>query len=146
MFRSKKVHPLLLMLAVSTLSILALVLSYVGIVDRQDLLQQGRLTSGVVVGVDVGVRGLKRVKVAFIAADGRRVIGLDIHSTQWFAANDVGDEVMLYYDPDYHDPGPPDILVDRGLWIWSIPLFLAVAGVGLLVLGLYLLQQNSKKK
>lgn len=112
------------------------------IAERRHLLYEGRLSDGVVVAIDTGVRGLKRVEVRFERADGRQVIGRDIHSAQWFAANDVGDAVRLYYDPRYRGDGKPDILIDRGAWIWSNPAFLLLCGAGLLALGIFLLNRR----
>jgi len=106
------------------------------------LLEQGRRTEGVVVGIDVGVRGILSVEAEFIAADGRRLVGQDIHKTQWFAANETGDEVILYHDPFFEGDGKPDILIERGLWIWSNPAFLLGGGVFLLWLGAYLARQQ----
>jgi hypothetical protein len=94
-----------------------------------------------VVAIDVGVKGLKSVEAQFTRADGRRVVGRDIHRTQWFAANDPGDAVELYYDPADDGDAPPDILIDRGAWIWSNPALLIVAGVALLALGHFLARQ-----
>jgi hypothetical protein len=112
------------------------------VAERLELLRQGRQTEGIVVGIDVGVKGLRRVEAEFVAADGRRRIGRDIHGTQWFEANEVGDEVELYYDPFYEGGGKPDILVERGPWIWSNPAFLLGGGVLLLWLGVYLARQQ----
>ena len=94
------------------------------------------------VAIDVGVKGLKSVEAQFTRADGRRVVGRDIHRTQWYAANDPGDAVELYYDPADDGDAPPDILIDRGAWIWSNPASLILGGLALLVLGLYLARQS----
>lgn len=112
------------------------------IAERRHLLHQGRLTDGTVVAIRVGVKGLKNVEAGFIRADGRRTIGRDIHGTQWFAANDVGDAVRLYYDPLYEGDGKPDILIDRGAWIWFNPAFLLLGGIGLLALGFILIRNR----
>ncbi|HKJ51015.1 MAG TPA: DUF3592 domain-containing protein [Gammaproteobacteria bacterium] len=111
---------------------------------RVELLRQGRQAVGVVVAIDVGVRGLKTVVAEFTSADGRRLEGLDIHKTQWFAANEVGDRVTLYYDPLYEGEARPDILIERGLWIWSDPALLIGGGILLLALGVYLARQQRR--
>ena len=38
----------------------------------------------------------------------------------------------------------PDILIERGLWIWSDPAFLLGGGLLLLWLGIYLVRQQRK--
>ena len=135
---SKSANPILVLAATGLLAILAIALAFVMIAERKHLLQEGRLTDGVVVAIDVGVKGLQRAEVRFARADGRSVVGRDVHKTQWFAANDVGDRVRLYYDPLYEGDEPPDILIDRGAWIWANPAFLLLAGLALLALGLLL--------
>lgn len=135
---------MLILIATVLLAAISLVISYLMFAERVELLQQGRLTDGVVVGIDVGVKGLKSVEAEFTAADGRRQVGLDIHKTQWFSANEVGDRVQLYYDPLYHGDAKPDILIERGLWIWSNPVFLLLGGLLLLVLGHYLARQKPR--
>jgi len=127
-----------LLLAATSIAVAAMMIA-----ERVALLQ-GRQTDGVVVAIDVGVRGLKSVAAEFIAADGRRLVGKDIHRTQWFAANEVGDSVRLYYDPRYAGDAKPAILIERGPWIWSNPAFLLVAGVLLLWLGIYLARRQKQ--
>ena len=135
---SKSANPILVLAATGLLAILAIALAFVMIGERKHLLREGRLTGGVVVAIDVGVKGLQRVEARFARADGLSVVGRDVHNTQWFAANDVGDSVRLYYDPLYEGDEPPDILIDRGAWIWANPAFLILGGIGLLALGLLL--------
>ena len=108
------------------------------IAERRHLLHEGRLTDGVVVGIDVGVKGLKSVEARFNRADGRLVTGRDIHRTQWFAANEIGETVRLYYDPLHQGGAKPDILIDRGAWIWSNPALLLLGGLLLLAIGFLL--------
>lgn len=136
------------MVATALLAVTSLAVGYGMFAERIELLRHGRQADGVVVGIDVGVKGLKRVEAEFVAADGRRLVGRDVHTTQWFEANDIGDQVVVYYDPFYAGEGRPDILVERGLWIWSNPAFLLVGGVLLLGLGFYLArrQRNSGGK
>ncbi len=141
----KTVRPLLVLAAALTLGALALTLGYVSYSERADLLEQGRKTDGTVVGIDVGVRGLKRVMAQYTTLDGRRLVGRDVHSTQWFAANEVGDEVELYYDPFYEGTEPPDILIERGPWIWSTPVLLVLGGFLLLWLGFVLARHERRK-
>lgn len=126
------------MVAAVVLAILALVVSYAMFAERHKLLESGTLTDGIVVGIETGVKGLKSVEVEFADANGRRIVGRDLHKTMWFAANDVGDRLNFYYAPDSLHRAIPDILVERGLWIWFDPLFLLFGGVLLLVLGIYL--------
>ena len=138
---SSSTNPLLILAATGLLAILSIALGFVGVAERKHLLQEGRKTDGIVVAIDVGVKGLHSVEAQFTRVDGRRVVGRDIHRTQWYAANDRGDAVELYYDPADDGDAPPDILIDRGAWIWSNPVLLIVAGVALLALGYYLARQ-----
>jgi len=140
-FASKKVRPLLVLAATVVLGTLALAVGYFMVDERRHLLEHGLRTDGVVVGVDIGVRGLRSVEVEFTAADGRKLVGRDLHGTQWYAANDIGDTVELYYDPDYAGLAPPDILVDRGARVWSVPLFLVLGGSAVLVCGFFIARQ-----
>ena len=138
----KKVNPILLLAALGLLAILAIALAFVMIAERRHLLHEGRLTDGIVIAIDVGIKGLKSAEARFTRGDGRVLIGRDIHRTQWFAANEVGDAVRLYYDPFYEGDGRPDILIDRGAWIWSNPAFLLLAGAALLLLGILILRKG----
>ena len=132
------------MAASLALAVISLVVGYKMAVESVDLLQRGRKTEGVVVAIDVGVKGLKSVVAEFTAADGRQLQGLDIHKTQWIAANEVGDRVTLYYDPLYEGAAKPDILIERGLWIWSDPALLIGGGILLLWFGVFLARQQRK--
>jgi len=127
------------------LSAMALAIAYAMFAERVELLRNGRHVEGIVVDIDVGARGMKRVEAEFTAADGRRRIGRDIHVTQWFAASEIGDEVTLYYDPLDVNGSKPDILVERGLWIWLNPAFLLGGGILLLWFGFYLALQRRKR-
>ena len=142
---AKSIRPLLVLAAALTLGALALGLGYLSYAERAELLEQGRKTDGTVVGIDVGARGLKRVMAQYTTLDGRRLVGRDLHSTQWFAANDAGDAVELYYDPFYEGTEPPDILIERGPWIWSIPVFLSLGGFLLVWLGFVLARHERRK-
>lgn len=133
---------MLIMVATLLLAATSLFVGSAMVAERLELLRQGRQTDGVVVDIDVGVKGLQSVEAEYSAADGRRRVGRDIHKTQWFAANEVGDEVVLYYDPLYEGDGKPDILVERGLWIWSNPAFLLGGGVLVLWIGFYLARRQ----
>ncbi len=141
----KTVRQLLVLAAALTLGTLALTLGYLTYFDRAVLLEQGRKTDGTVVGIDVGVKGLKRVMAQYTTLDGRRLVGRDVHSTQWFAANEVGDEVELFYDPFFEGSEPPDILIERGPWIWFNPVFLLLGGILLVWLGFVLARHERRK-
>ncbi len=109
--------------------------------ERNRLLQQGVETNGVVVGIDVGVRGIRSVEARFATLDEQVVVGSDIHKTQWVDANEIGDRVSLYYDPQE----PKKILIERGLWMWSNPAFLLAGGFALCVLGIFLYRHSTTK-
>ena len=132
------------MIAATVLATLALVVSYVMFAERLELQKNGIQTDGIVVGIETGVKGLKTVKVEFAAANGRRIIGRDLYKSMWFAANDIGDRLSIYYAPDSLQKEMPDILVERGLWIWFEPFFLLFGGILLLVLGIYLFRKPSE--
>jgi len=120
----------------------ALAVGYFMLDERLQLLEHGVKTEGVVVGIDIGVKGLRSVEAEFTDAGGRRVVGRDLHKTQWYSANDPGDVVELYYDPSFRGKSPPDILIDRGAWIWSDPVFLILGGVALFAVSIYILRQR----
>lgn len=107
--------------------------------ERHQLLRYGVETAGVVIGVDVGVKGLRSVEARFETRDGLMIVGRDIHKTQWISANEVGDRIFLHYDPKE----PERILIERGFWIWSNPAFLLAAGVGLFALGVFIYKQSA---
>lgn len=119
----------------------ALAVGYFMLDERLQLLEHGVKTEGVVVGIDVGARGLRSVEAEFTDSSGRRIVGRDLHKTQWYSANDPGDAVELYYDPAYRGKSPPDILIDRGAWIWSNPVFVMLGGVALFALSLFIARQ-----
>jgi len=119
----------------------ALTVGYLMLEERLRLLEHGIKTDGVVVGIDIGARGLRSVEAQFTDAGGRSIVGRDLHRTQWYAANDPGDAVELYYDPSYRGRSPPDILVDRGAWIWSNPAFLILGGIALIAFSLFVARQ-----
>lgn len=87
---------------------------------------------------------MKRVMARYTTPDGRRPVGYDVHRTQWFAANEVGEEVTLHYDP-YYEGEKPDILIERGPWIWFNPVFLLLGGILLLWLGIFLTRHQKRK-
>jgi len=120
---------------------LASVAGVFGLSERQRLLQQGVETTGVVVGIDVGVRGIKRVEARFATLDEHVVVGRDVHTTQWFDANKIGDRVTLYYDPKE----PETILISRGLWMWSNPAILLAGGAVLCGFGVFIYSQSTAK-
>ena len=109
--------------------------------ERQHLLKQGVETTGVVVGIDVGVRGIRSVEARFATFDGQVVVGRDVHKTQWFNANKIGDRVALHYDPQE----PEKILISRGLWMWFNPAFLLAGGAILFGLGVFIYKQSTAK-
>ena len=109
--------------------------------ERQHLLKQGVETTGVVVGIDVGVRGTRSVEARFTTLDGHLVVGLDIHKTQWFDANKIGESISLHYDPQE----PEKILIDRGVWMWSNPALLLAGGAFLCGLGVFIHRRSSGK-
>ena len=120
----------------------ALTVGYLMVDERRQLLEHGAKTDGLVVGIDIGVKGLRSVEAEFADAGGRRIVGRDLHKTQWYSANDIGDTVELYYDPAYSGTAPPDILIDRGAWIWSNPAFLILGGIALVTLGVFIARQS----
>ena len=138
LFIKKRVNPLLALFAAWFLGLLALAVGGMMIAERLELVRHGRLVQGEVVAVETGVKGLKSVIAGFTSADGRKRRGRDLHRTQWIAANEIGDRVMLYHDPNYRGEAIADILIERGFWSWSDPAFLLAAGMGLLFLGVYL--------
>ena len=133
----KTLRSQLLVAATLALGALSLAVGYFSYAERVDLLELGRQARGTVVDIDVGIKGMKRVMTRYATADGRQPVGYDVHRTQWFAANEIGDEVSLYYDP-FDEGDGPDILIDRGAWVWFNPAFLGTCGILLLGLGLYL--------
>ena len=137
----KSVNPKLLLTAMLFVAALASVIGVFELSERQHLLKQGVETTGVVVGVDVGVRGMRSVEAKFTTFDGHVVLGRDVHKTQWFNANKIGDRVTLYYDPQE----PEKILISRGLWMWSNPAFLLAGGAILCGLGVFIYKQSATK-
>ena len=138
----KQVNPKLLSAAILFLAFMSSAVGFFMLSERLNLLDKGEQTHGIVIGVDVGVKGAKSVEVEFKTADGRLVTGRDIHKTQWFAANDIGEKVTLTYDPN----NPENILVMRGIWIWSNPAFLLAAGVFLIGLAVFILRHPPSKR
>jgi hypothetical protein len=135
------VNPKLLLTAMLLMAVLATVGGAFQLSERQQLLKQGVETTGVVVGIDVGVRGIRSVKARFATLDGRTVVGHDVHKTQWLNANEIGELVALHYDPQE----PEKILIDRGLWMWSNPAFLLAGGAILCALGIFIYKQPTTK-
>lgn len=123
----------LLLVAILLVAVLACVAGVHGFTERQRLLEHGVETRGLVIGIDVGVKGLRSVEARFTTQTGDEVVGRDVHKTQWWAANDIGDQVTLHYDPRE----PRKILIHRGLAMWYNPAFLL--GGSLFLLGLMIL-------
>jgi hypothetical protein len=137
----KSVNPKLLLTAILFLAVVASVIGVFQLTERQQILRQGIETTGVVVGIDVGVKGIRSVEARFATLDDRVVVGRDIHKTQWFSANKIGDRVALHYDPQE----PEKILISRGLSIWSNPAFLLAAGAMLCGLAVFIYKQSTAK-
>jgi len=121
----RSVNPKLLLFAMLFVAVLASLAGVHGLSERQHLLRQGVKTSGLVVGIYVGVKGLRNVEARFTTTNGDVVVGRDVHTTQWSDANEIGDQVILHYNPRK----PETILIARGLTMWSNPAFLLAAGV-----------------
>ena len=138
----KQVNPKLILAAILLLALMSFVVGYFMLSERLYLLNKGEQTVGMVIGVDVGVKGSKSVEVEFNTLGGRQVIGRDIHITQWFAANEKGEKVTLYYDPSK----PENILIMRDIWIWSNPAFLLAGGVFLTGLVIFISRQSPSKR
>ena len=109
-----------------------------GLSERQHLLKQGAEATGVVVSIDVGVKGIRSVEARFATLDDQVVVGRDVHKTQWFEANEIGDRVTLHYDPRE----PQNILIDRGLWMWLNPALMLAAGVLLCGFGVFIYRHS----
>jgi hypothetical protein len=137
----KSVNPKLLLAAMLFVAVVASVVGVFELSERQHLLKQGVETTGVVVGIDVGVRGIRSVEARFATFDGHVVVGRDVHKTQWFNANKIGDRVALHYDPQE----PEKILIGRGLSMWSNPVFLLAGGAILCGLGVFIYKQSTTK-
>ena len=134
---NRTVNPKLLLIAMLFLAALCFVAGVSGLQERLLLLEQGLATTGVVTGIDVGVKGLRSAEASFTTREGHTSVGQDIHKTQWFAANEIGDRVSLYYAPQQ----PQAILIDRGLAIWSNPAFFLAGGVFLCGLAIFIYRQ-----
>jgi len=137
----KSVNPKLLLAAMLFVAVMAFVIGVFELSERQHLLKQGVETTGVVVGIDVGVRGIRSVEARFATLEDHVVVGRDVHKTQWLNANKIGDRVALHYDPQE----PEKILIGRGLWMWSNPVFLLVGGAILCGLGVFIYKQSTTK-
>ena len=135
------VNPKLLLTAMLFAAVLASAAGVFGLSERQHLLKQGVETTGVVVGIDVGVRGIRNVEARFATLDDHVVVGRDVHTTQWFNANKIGDRVTLNYDPEE----PEKILISRGLWMWSNPALLLAGGAILCGFGVFIYKQSTAK-
>ena len=116
----------LLLGALLLIAVLACVAGVHGFTERQRLLEHGVETRGLVIGIDVGVKGLRSVEARFTTQGGDEVVG------RW-AANDIGDQVTLHYNPRE----PRKILIHRGLAMWYNPALLL--GGSLFLLGLMIL-------
>ncbi|NNE36483.1 MAG: DUF3592 domain-containing protein [Rhodothermales bacterium] len=137
----QSVNPKLLLTATLFLAVVASAVGVLGLSERQYLLTQGVKTTGVVVGIDVGVKGIRSVEARFTTLEGLTIVGRDVHKTQWFNANERGDWVTLHYDPQE----PEKILLHRGFWMWSNPAFMLAGGAFLCGLGLFLYQHATAK-
>lgn len=135
----QSVNPKLLLFAMLFLAVMASLAGVDGLSERQHLLNQGVETTGLVVGIDVGVKGLRSVEARFTTREGDVVVGRDVHKTQWFDANEIGDRVTLHYDPRE----PEKILIGRGLSMWSNPAFLLAAGVFLCGLAAFIYKHST---
>jgi len=135
----RSVNPKLLLFAMLFVALLATLAGAHALFERQHLLTKGIETTGLVVGIDVGVRGMRSVEATFTTPNGDEVVGRDVHKTQWFDANQVGDKVTLFYDPRE----PEKILISRGLSIWSNPAFLLAAGVFLCGFAIYIYKHST---
>jgi len=135
----QSVNPKLLLTAILFLAVVASVVGVFGLSERQHLLKQGVETTGVVVGIDVGIKGMRSVEARFATLDDQVVVGRDVHKTQWFNANKIGDRVALHYDPKE----PEKILISRGLWMWANPVFLLAGGAMLCGLGVFIYKQST---
>ena len=137
----QSVNPKLLLTAMVLLAVLASMVGGFELSERQHLLKQGVETAGVVVGIDVGVRGVRSVEARFATLDDHVIVGRDVHKTQWINANEIGDRVALHYDPQE----PEKILIDRGLWMWSNPAFLLAASAILCGLAVFIYKQSTTR-
>ena len=137
----QSVNPNLLLIAMLFVAVLAGVIGVLGLLERQHLLKHGVETTGVVVGIDVGAKGARSVEAKFETLDGQMVVGRDLHLTQWFDSNKIGDQVSLRYDPE----APERILISRGLWIWLNPAFLLASSIAVGGLGVILYKKSPAK-
>jgi len=137
----KPVSPKLLLTAMLFAALLAFVVGVFELSERQHLLKQGVETTGVVVGIDVGVKGIRSVEARFTTLNDHLVVGRDVHKTQWINANKIGDRVTLHYDPQE----PEKILIGRGLRMWSNPAFLLAGGALLCGFGVFIYKHSTAK-
>jgi hypothetical protein len=135
----RSVNPKLLLFAMLLLAAVAFLAGVYAMSERQHLLSQGVETTGLVVGIYVGVKGLRSVEAEFTTREGDVVVGRDVHKTQWFDANDIGDRVTLHYDPQE----PEKILIIRCLAMWSNPAFLLAGGVFLCGLAVFIFKHST---
>jgi hypothetical protein len=83
-----------------------------------DLSFNGARTDGVVVEIDRGVRGGRRLVVRFTTPDGRTVTARD-RLQMCLALHEPGDAVTVIYDPTDVERAA----TDTGAWMWWEPGF-----------------------
>jgi len=80
------------------------------------LLQKGKRAHGVVIDIDVGVKGGRRAVFEFITESGKLVRSRDFFQMMLIRHRQGGDVVVLY------DPSKLKIAtIDMGLWTWQQP-------------------------
>jgi hypothetical protein len=77
----KSVNPKLLLAAMLFVAVVASVVGVFELSERQHLLKQGVETTGVVVGIDVGVRGIRSVEARVATFDGHAPDALPSYPT-----------------------------------------------------------------
>ena len=138
----KKINRKLGILAAIALTILCFYAGFSMLSERLHLLKNGTPTNGIVTGIHSGVKGGKMALVEFETHGGLKVIGRDIHMSQWIAPNEKGDKVDLYNKPD----NPEKILIIRGVWIWSNPAFLFAGSLFFLIAMIFVMRYDPAPK
>lgn len=80
------------------------------------LLHRGERAHGVVVGIDVGVKGGRRAVFEFTTESGKLVRSRDFFQMMLIRQSQ-GDEVVVLYDPS----NLKIATIDMGLWTWQQP-------------------------